>query len=199
MAKYLAEHSCRLSIFWLRQQGYLPLIGTESGEITWSRTWCVSKRIVRFVITTGRPEQSNQVRLQYVHYNSWSGRHQELDYRIALTATPCSFGGTRFWFVCPLVRLGHQCGRRVGVLYRVDKYFACRTCNRLAYASQMQGGRSRSSSVTIPDMDDLAKQIHRYYYRGKPTRKYRRLIRMTQRIEREFALISKALKTTFRP
>lgn len=197
MAKYLAEHSSRLSIFWLRQQGYLPSTGTEPGVITWSRAWSENKQIVGFTVTTGKANRVDQIRMQYVHNNQWSGGRQELDYRIALTTTPCNFGGERFWFVCPLMRLGQQCGRRVGVLYRVDKYFACRTCNQLAYSSQMQGGRVRSSSVTIPDLDNLVKQIHRYYYRGKPTRKYRRLMKMSQQIEREFALISMALKTTF--
>jgi endogenous inhibitor of DNA gyrase (YacG/DUF329 family) len=49
---------------------------------------------------------------------------------VPLLATECNFGGCRRWFGCP------QCGRRVAVLYLRQRGFACRRCNRVAYASQ---------------------------------------------------------------
>jgi hypothetical protein len=45
-------------------------------------------------------------------------------------ATECNYGGCRPWFGC------RQCGRRVAVLYPRQRGFACRRCNRIAYASQ---------------------------------------------------------------
>lgn len=51
---------------------------------------------------------------------------------IRLTATPCHFGGVREWFVCPC------CGGRSVVLYERWGRFACRTCQRVAYASQSE-------------------------------------------------------------
>ena len=47
--------------------------------------------------------------------------------------TPCQYGGKRLWFTCP------RCGKRVAVLYAPDRYFACRKCGDLAYATQKQG------------------------------------------------------------
>ena len=50
--------------------------------------------------------------------------------RLWLTETPCNYGSTRQWFTCP-VR-----GERVAVLFLRAGRFACRQCQRIAYASQ---------------------------------------------------------------
>jgi hypothetical protein len=77
------------------------------------------------------------VRLWY----SWVWRSTQLqesaEYRVRLTATRPRFGGLRWWFVCPLVVNGVACGRRVGNLYLPPsgRYFGCRHCNNLTYAS----------------------------------------------------------------
>jgi hypothetical protein len=42
---------------------------------------------------------------------------------IAITSTPCTFGGCRYWFLCP------GCGRRCAILYPT----LCRTCRRGRY------------------------------------------------------------------
>ena len=47
-----------------------------------------------------------------------------------LDATACNYGGTRQWFKCPIR------GERVAVLYLRAGRFACRHCQRIAYASQ---------------------------------------------------------------
>ena len=47
-----------------------------------------------------------------------------------LTETACNFGGTRQWFACPIR------GERVAVLFLRAGRFACRHCQRIAYASQ---------------------------------------------------------------
>jgi hypothetical protein len=51
---------------------------------------------------------------------------------VFLERTPCNFGGYRYWFLCP----GKHCGRRVSRLYGLGRYFLCRHCHDLAYASQ---------------------------------------------------------------
>jgi hypothetical protein len=65
--------------------------------------------------------------------------------RIALTQTPCNYGGVRQWFVCP-VR-----GERVAVLFLRAGRFACRHCQRIAYASQSDDamGRAWRKQATI--------------------------------------------------
>src|SRR4051794_32436279 len=37
---------------------------------------------------------------------------ERLDYVVRLVRTPCHFGGSRLWLVCPLVADGKVCGRR---------------------------------------------------------------------------------------
>ena len=49
---------------------------------------------------------------------------------IWLAETACNYGGTRQWFTCPIR------GERVAVLYLRAGRFACRHCQRIAYASQ---------------------------------------------------------------
>jgi hypothetical protein len=54
--------------------------------------------------------------------------------RVELTRTPCNYGGHRTWFLCP------DCGRTCAVLFGVSRRgnFACRVCQRLAYASESE-------------------------------------------------------------
>lgn len=59
---------------------------------------------------------------------------------VRLVSTPCHFGGERWWFVCPLVRGGTPCGRRVRKLYLPSgaRYFGCRHCYDLTYVSAQE-------------------------------------------------------------
>ncbi|MZR11653.1 hypothetical protein GQE99_01225 [Maritimibacter sp. DP07] len=56
--------------------------------------------------------------------------------RIELTETPCNYGGTRKWFLCP------ECAKRCGVLY-IRHRIACRTCYDLTYSSQYEHAQDR--------------------------------------------------------
>jgi hypothetical protein len=47
--------------------------------------------------------------------------------RIPIERTPCHYGGSRPWFLCP------GCGCRRAILYCVGDFFRCRTCHNLAY------------------------------------------------------------------
>ena len=57
---------------------------------------------------------------------------------------PCRFGGARPYFICPGVVNGMACGRRVVKLYGAARYFLCRHCYRLAYASQREDRYDRA-------------------------------------------------------
>lgn len=52
-------------------------------------------------------------------------------HNIAVVRTPCHFGGSRPWLVCP------DCSRRVAILYCGDKRLSCRPCRRPTYPIQM--------------------------------------------------------------
>ena len=62
-----------------------------------------------------------------------------VEQRVQMETTPCRFGGQRPWFICP------NCCRRVAVLYAPGRYFACRQCGGLTYASQKEGLGDRST------------------------------------------------------
>lgn len=73
----------------------------------------------------------------------WAGA--ETSERIALTPTPCNFGGVRWWARCP------ACDRRIAVLYGVRGLFRCRTCSGLVYESTREtaGDRALRKSLKI--------------------------------------------------
>lgn len=60
------------------------------------------------------------------------------DQRAAIECMPCSFGGYRCYFLCPLT------GIRCEQLFLVDGIFASRQAHRLTYASQSEDGLSRA-------------------------------------------------------
>ncbi len=106
-----AENTASLDVAYLSRHGHLD-VGS------WKRLYW---------------RQSGQVRLKGLvkafddHLTIDIGFHTHW---IALTQTPCHFGGQRRWFVCP------RCGNRMAVLYMRHGRFACRHCQQIAYQSQ---------------------------------------------------------------
>jgi len=68
---------------------------------------------------------------------------QDAKESIAIRWSDCRFGGERPYFVCP--GLGNGCARTVGKLYCAGRYFLCRHCYRLPYASQAEDRSDRAS------------------------------------------------------
>ena len=67
----------------------------------------------------------------------------DVSYAVPLTWVPCTKGGSRPYFLCPGVRDGRHCGRRVAKLYQRGRYFLCGTCHQLAYQSQSEDRHDR--------------------------------------------------------
>jgi len=82
------------------------------------------------------------------------------------------------------------CGKRVGVIYGVDKWFGCRYCADIAYQAQFEGGSFRVGSVTEPDVEKAYEEIKLEYYNGKPTRKYMRYLRLTDKMNNSWARVA---------
>jgi hypothetical protein len=78
--------------------------------------------------------------LSYRHRSGLSAEWEDVKEPVALEWTPCNFGGERPWFICP----GAGCGRRVVILYGPGKYFLCRHCYDLRYASQRKDKAGRA-------------------------------------------------------
>lgn len=63
-----------------------------------------------------------------------------VEQRVQMHTTPCHLGGQRHWFTCP------RCSKRVAVLYAPGRYFACRQCGGLGYATQKEGAGDRAAT-----------------------------------------------------
>jgi len=187
MAKQEAEWSNRLSTRFLKKHGYLES-GWRYGGIKWTYGMSGNESSIGFNVSIGGDE-GDYIKLQYTHTSRGTDEKESMDYRVELASTPCNYGGKRYWFICPLTKNGKYCGRRVGVLYSVGKWFGCRKCGDIAYSAQMKGGRFRGYSATIPDTERLEKEIKRYYYNGKPTKKYRRLIKMNEKLNQDLMMM----------
>jgi hypothetical protein len=105
------------------------------------------------------------------------GDWQDIAESVRILRVACRYGGTRPYFECPGVVNGRACGRRVTKLYGHGRYFLCRHCYRLVYASQSEGeldralrrantiktaagGRTRASPFVSPQAEgDVAANI----------------------------------------
>lgn len=95
--------------------------------------WCINNKSIGDISVH---TSQNQLILSYRYRHSDEEKWETVEEPIKLTWTPCNYGGKRPWFICPGVVNGRYCGRRVAILYDAGKYFLCRHCYGLAYASQ---------------------------------------------------------------
>ena len=100
------------------------------GNVNWSRNGEPSGNIGYLVhLKNEIPE----IRLQYNIVRT----EKEMDYPIKFESTKLHWGSNRWWFICPLIKNGRPCYRRVGKLYLPNgyEYFGCRHCYELTYTS----------------------------------------------------------------
>ncbi len=180
---------CRsLSISFLKKQGYFSEPCCMSGRIFWTNSYGEETGSVGIVIST--LEGENYVRFHYTVTDRNSGEKTDYDYKVQLTTSRCNYGGMRYWFICPLSKNGVYCGRRVGKLYLAPgaNYFGCRHCYDLSYESRNEPRLARFGGLGYPlkverQYEDLYKQIKRWTYQGKPTKKARKLQILEKRLE----------------
>lgn len=194
MSKQVAEQSNALRINWLKKQGILDG-GYRSGTITWTFGMSENKSSIGYSVLTGG--DIDYISLRYTQTDNYSGEKTDLDYKIPLVSTSCNYGGKRYWFKCPLSKNGVFCGRRVGVLFLIGKHFGCRHCGEIAYSQQNQTRPYRDSAVTYPDIEEARKEVKRIYYKGKPTRKYLRVIKMEKKLDGIFMAMASKLDKSF--
>lgn len=195
MARQSAEQSNALSIFWLKKEGILK-DNFRSGSINWTSSGG-HKSSIGYISRIG--ENENSISLNYTHTDNNTGEKTDLDYKIPLVTTNCNYGGKRFWFICKLSKNGEYCGRRVGVLYLIGKYYGCRHCGNIAYQAQKETKRSRIyANCCIPDVDKAQAEVKRPYYNGKMTRKYKRFLKKEEKLETALIMIGSGWKATKR-
>lgn len=117
-------------------------------------------------------------RLTYSQTDS-EGKTTDFDYKVPITETPCKFGGSRYWFTCPLTKNGQHCGRRIGVLYKVGNYFGCRHCFDLTYKSKNTNRRDKYfplfKAFEISRKLENLGDAKRYTYKGKLTKRFKKV------------------------
>jgi hypothetical protein len=99
---------------------------SQPGHFVW--TWKRGEERAGSVSVWVNPPES--VTLAYTV--TTNGQRRDRRQRIRLEQVRCHFGGWRQWFNCPC------CGRRAALLYLRWERFACRACQRVAYASQSE-------------------------------------------------------------
>jgi len=84
------------------------------------------------------------------------GASETIEYAVSLTWSPCRHGGRRPYFLCPGSPPDQPCGRRVANLYLRRRYFLCRHCETLCYASQSEARHDRLLRRRNKLMDSLS-------------------------------------------
>ena len=126
-SKSTTESQHRIDIRWLKKHGYL--YQNSFGSLSWSR----------------RGEQTGSIRYRMEEYRMilnyrhrpHGGEWEDVEQDISFDRTQCNYGGYRTWFLCP------RCWKRVALLYGAGKYFLCRHCYDLTYASQQESKPDR--------------------------------------------------------
>lgn len=126
-----------LDINWLNRKGYLAQ-GRRS-SVHW---WRGNEHVGSIDIYA----EEASLLLEYKTCFG-DGDWESVTERVFLSWTYCNYGGRRPWFVCPGVRNGIPCRRRVAKLFLLGKYFLCRHCYDLVYESQRESKLHRSLNI----------------------------------------------------
>ena len=175
-ARTTVEQAMQLNIFKLKKSGLL--CGYVTATMTWTRIYSGHESSIGICVDT----EELYAKANYTITDQNTDEKTDCDYQINLTTTPCYFGGVRYWFICPLSVNGEYCGRRVGTLYLASggNYFGCRHCYNLSYKSQNESRLGRFGNIGFPlkaeeQYEQLYMSIKRWTWRGRPTRKVRKL------------------------
>ena len=89
------------------------------------------------VVSVNLRAEADRVHLYYI-LQVGDGGVEDVTETIPVIYLRCRFGGSRAYFICPGARHGTNCKRRVAKLYLSRRYFLCRHCSQLPYASQYE-------------------------------------------------------------
>ena len=177
MSKTEADGLKKISIWWLLKDMKNRVL--KSGDILFGENGSAGSISYELFLAGDYPS----LRLYYNTEDYHSREMTKINYHIPIVETPCNFGGSRKWFECSLYKDGVRCGRRVGVIYKAGNYFGCRHCYELTYSSQNENRRGMSQGIygafrLSTKAERLEQEIKRKTWRGRPTKKYRKLLRL---------------------
>ncbi len=159
-----------LKKFWYLDNGKLE----QTWALYWTRNWNANWNIW-FQITIW---ESSWIIRVYFNQTDREWNKKELDYNIKLTSTKCHYGWVRRWFLCPCK------WNRCSILYLQNNWiFASRKTLDLCYDDQKRPHSRREFNRVFPK-DNEAEKIYKtikYKYRNwKPTRKYKRYLKLSK-------------------
>ena len=133
-SKITVEECLTLNVDKLRRMDMLPPGGTlrsSTGTLTWR--FVDSGEEIAQVGYQVQPVAEEFLRLIL----NYTARGEPVEMSISLDESPQYFGGSRWWFKCPLRGRGVPCRHRVGRLYLPSggRHFGCRHCYGLTYTS----------------------------------------------------------------
>jgi hypothetical protein len=179
--KGTTEASKRVELSWLKKQKYLD--GFRGGNISWSRNGEPTGNINIQVDT-----YSDSPNIKFVYKVRRNGEEwKDMEFSFRMESIPCRFGGNKWFFICGLYKSGQYCGKRVRILYQTGDYFGCRHCADLTYDICNESKRFRHGVWKVFTNESKAedyykKYVKREYYRGKPTKKYKRYLAISNNL-----------------
>ncbi len=179
MKKIETESLQRLSIFAFKKVNLLLDRPVTQGKAVGFIDSLGRKTALHFSISTQA--------LELIFYGEGVGL------KIELATTACNYGGVRYWFICPMERNGLYCKKRVGILYNLSSQFCCRHCGGFTYSSRNQS-KILKCNVSILDLNEAKEDVGRNFYNGKPTRKYKRLVKMENEFQKSLLSLQGYLK-----
>jgi hypothetical protein len=166
----LFDEVLQLSISKLKEWGYLHPDHRTQAVINWGKAASVS-------IKASTKPPSPYIELSYTYQG------KALKYQIQLMPMPSNLGkGFYYYFICPIT------GKRCRKLYLINGQFAHRTAFAGMYNCQIKSKTGREFSKTfgaIINIDEIYNEINsKYftrYYKGKPTRRYKRMLKQLEK------------------
>ena len=179
------EDVLKIDIRYLKKHGLLQT--SHYGRLSWHRGDEESGNINYRTYDSG-------IELIY-RYRPTGGDWQDINQFIRYEDTPCHYGGTRKWFVCP------GCDQRVAVLGSKNGLFLCRRCNQLPYASQSEAkidrmirARRKLGQRIFEGDGDYEFRRRKGMHRANYEKKLKRYCELDWAIERWISVQLKALE-----
>ncbi len=157
LKKRMVEECWDLDMKWLKDR--IDFTKKDWASISMKSSW--GRKFIAIITY----EPRDPLVIHYHWYNAKSEINEVLSCRLQWEATPCNYGGFRYWFLCP------SCFSRRRILYMPygAKYFSCRICYNLCYESQ-QESKSMWWAMSRA-MKDLPGWEEKYYRAKSPRKK----------------------------
>lgn len=97
----------------------------------------LKKKSIGYIEYAVRSTRDQKPVILFKYFLKREGDIQEVEEQVVLQSTRPFFGGSRWWFTCPIMQGDTPCKKRVAVLYLPpgSLYFGCRHCYDLTYRS----------------------------------------------------------------